>query len=425
MSKIYALALVLVTLTFFIMPQSIKASADSWVTKAPMPAGAGGIAVALNGKIYVIGRSSTYVYNPSIETWISKTPMPTPQSGCAIAAYENKIYIFGGYNGTAAKNGVWIATGETQMYDISTGMWSIKAPMPTPRGNLQAEVVNHKIYLISGIGTVDDGYADPDFTNVTEAYDPSNDTWTTLASIPTPVYYYASAVVDNKIYIESGASGMYGFVNLNQIYDPATNAWASGKPLPNPVTKAAAGATVGALAPARLYVVGGTNNGRDGINANQIYDPQMDEWTFGAPMPTSRLGLALAVVSDTLYALGGVTDISPPSHVGAVYTVNEQYFPLGYGEIVPSPSPSPTPSATPSISPSLSPSPSPTLSQTTGPSNSPTPSFLPQPTQSPISASPPDLPIEHIAFAVAIVAITATSVAIIIKKRGSKEKKTP
>ena len=59
MSKIYALALVLVTLTFFIMPQSIKASADSWVTKAPMPAGAGGIAVALNGKIYVIGRSST------------------------------------------------------------------------------------------------------------------------------------------------------------------------------------------------------------------------------------------------------------------------------------------------------------------------------------------------------------------------------
>ncbi len=54
--SLIVLVLVFLTVSCIIIIQPAKASADSWVTKAPMPsANAGGGAVAVNGEIYVIG----------------------------------------------------------------------------------------------------------------------------------------------------------------------------------------------------------------------------------------------------------------------------------------------------------------------------------------------------------------------------------
>jgi len=70
--------------------------------------------------------------------------------------------------------------------------------MLTARAEMQANVVNNKIYVISG--TLPSG----SISNATEVYDPSSDSWSTTAPIPTPVGLYASAAVNDKIYIEGG-----------------------------------------------------------------------------------------------------------------------------------------------------------------------------------------------------------------------------
>lgn len=73
---------------------------------------------------------------------------------------------------------------------------------------------------------------------------------------------------------------------------------------------------------------------------NRIYDPKTDTWTLGAAVPTNRLDFGVAVVNDTLYAIGGtVRNYSHPLSI-AIFTtapssVNEQYTPLGYGTIPP------------------------------------------------------------------------------------------
>ena len=50
----------------------------------------------------------------------------------------------------------------------------------------------------------------------------------------------------------------------------------------------------------KLYVAGGS-----GSNRLDIYDPETNRWTTGAPMPSPAVGLAGVVVGSSLYVLGG------------------------------------------------------------------------------------------------------------------------
>ena len=282
-------------------------------------------AVTVKGEIYEILPASTYLYHPPTDTWTSKSSMPTVQYGFAVATYQNMIYVFGGCSGFNPTSGYPInCTHANKVYNPATDNWENRAPMPTARAEFQANVVNDKIYLIGG--TLPSG----DISDASEVYDPSIDSWSAAAPIPTPVGLYASAVVNNKIYVEGGGESGLKISDLNQIYDPETNVWTLGEPLPAPIVWAAAASTSGVVVPARLYVLGGTSDGINGVNTNRVYDPQSNSWTTGALMPTTHGALTVAVANDTLYASGG-TDNFPNPQTGNK-AANEQYFPPGYGE---------------------------------------------------------------------------------------------
>jgi N-acetylneuraminic acid mutarotase len=360
-SKSIALLFVLVFLTAscVIVAKPVSGTdmlENSWVSKAPMPTAISAFGSAVvNGKIYVITENSTEEYDPATGKWTSKKAMPTSRSSFAVAAFENKIYVIGGYNGSIA--GLhWIIPVVTEIneaYDPATDTWEKKSPMLTPRASSRANVIGEKIYLLGGAAQVPRGTLLPstNWSNLNEVYDPSNDSWARVSSMPTTVSHFTSAVVDNKVYVMGGMGARAPPSPLNQIYDVETDTWTSGEPVPIPVYDAAGGATTGVNAPKRIYVLGGcpTISGPDfnnGISANQVYDMETDSWTVGAQMPTPRKSLSVAVVNDMLYLMGGVTG-------GATIATVEQYTPFGYGtsdQSTPSPSPSPTPTLTPSDS---------------------------------------------------------------------------
>jgi N-acetylneuraminic acid mutarotase len=298
-------------------PAGATTTENSWTTMADMPTSRLGPGVAVvNGKIYVIGGTGGggYIntneeYNPATNTWATKKPMPTPRASFGIAVYQNKIYCIGG--GVDSFEGV---IGVNEVYDPLTDTWETKTSMPTAREFLCANVVNGKIYLIGGSKPVN--LIDPSYVpNVNEVYNPATDSWTTKTPPPVNVSTYASAVVDNKIFIIGGnAVG-----NLTQIYHPETDMWSYGAAVPNAFWGAAAGATTGVMAPKRIYVIGGYPT----FNLNQVYDPEKNVWTMGAQMPTNRYGLGVAVVDDILYAIGGAGK------------KNERYTPFGFGAIPP------------------------------------------------------------------------------------------
>jgi len=315
------------------------ATENEWTAKAPMPTARGGLGVAVvNGKIYAIGGLNNHTqlavneeYNPVTDTWATRASMPTARSGFAIAVYQNKIYCIGGTVGDS-DNVVSGFTGVNEVYDPARNTWETKAPMPTPRADLCASVVDGKIYLIGGkeYWEVNPFYHE---LNVTEVYDTATNSWTTKASMPIPAFGYASDVVDDKIYVIGGARqfqdqlGNLTAIGSNQVYDSKNDTWSSRASLPVVVSYAAACVTSGVTAPRRIYVVGGFDQ-TNYSNATHVYDFERDVWSSGALMPIARAYLGLAIVDDVLYAIGGFDGLN-------LLDANERYAPIGYGTVPP------------------------------------------------------------------------------------------
>jgi len=312
--------------------ETVRAAEDSWTTLEPMPTARSNLGVAVvDGKIYAIGGQNgegvlniTEEYDPITNEWTTKTSMPTARSDFGIALYQDKIYVIGGTIGSGIAWGESLLTGATEVYDPETDTWQTKTSMPTPRQGLEANVVTDKIYLIGGVRYVG-GYIHPGFDE-NEVYDPPTDSWTTKAPLPTAVWGYSSAVVDNKIYLIGGGNktsdGTFP-VTLNQIYTPSTNTWNFGQNIPTGLWHADAGATTGVFAPKRIYVLGGAYYSV-AYNLTQTYGPEANTWTTGTPIPTPRYGLGVAVIDDELYAIGGKTERDNYS------AINEKYTPVDY-----------------------------------------------------------------------------------------------
>jgi len=309
----------------------VRAAEDSWTSLEPMPTARSGLGVAVvDGKIYAIGGQNgegvlniTEEYDPVTNEWTSKTSMPTARSDFGIAVYQNKIYVIGGTIGSGIAVGESLLTGVTEVYDPATDTWETRTSMPTQRQGLEANVVSDRIYLIGGVRYVG-GFLHQEF-HENEVYDPATDSWTTKAPIPTAVWGYSSAVVDNQIYLIGGGNktseGTFP-VTLNQIYTPVTDTWDFGQSIPTGLWHADAEATTGAFAPKRIYILGGSYYSV-AYNLTQTYDPEVDAWTTGTPMPTPRWSLGVAVIDDEIYTIGGKTE--------DIYSsVNEKYTPAGY-----------------------------------------------------------------------------------------------
>ncbi len=339
--KLVSLIVVILFVSLFLSTAQfpvVSAAEDSWKPKKPMPTARSGLGVAvINGEIYAIGGSNNNTqltvneqYNPNEDTWTTKSPMPTARSGFAIAVYQSKIYCIGGTTGDS-ENFVSGFTGVTEVYDPATNKWETGMPMPTPRADLCASIVNGTIYCIGGkkYWGVDPFYQE---LNVTEAYDPASNSWTTKSPMPIPVLGCTSAVLDGKIYVIGGSRHFQlgwdlSTVSSNQIYDPENDAWSTRASLPIAESYAAAEATSGVTAPKRIYYIGGSN-GTYYSDLTYVYNSKGNVWSTGALMLTPRVYLALVVVDDILYAIGGFDGKN-------WLNVNEQYIPLGYGTVPP------------------------------------------------------------------------------------------
>ncbi len=147
---------------------------------------------------------------------------------------------------------------------------------------------------------------------------PKPGTWTSLAPVPhnfIGVEGMSVAVVGNRIIAALGYDG--GDTSTTRIYDIATNSWSFGANAPG-TSSEGAGVAHGGL----FYTAGGRFIGPR--NDLWAYDPVSNTWATRASMSQGRAGLAIAVVGNAIYVIGGRTGTGGPCSGGALSSV-ERY----------------------------------------------------------------------------------------------------
>src|SRR5215469_3704664 len=118
------------------------APSGSWSSKAPLPVARNEVAaVALNGKIYVLGGAypaqkydvaDNGEYDPATNSWRARAPMPYGVNHVGAAALNGKIYLFGGFQGSNHKT----VKDTAFEYDPASDTWRSLPPLSSPHGSV-------------------------------------------------------------------------------------------------------------------------------------------------------------------------------------------------------------------------------------------------------------------------------------------------
>jgi N-acetylneuraminic acid mutarotase len=199
---------------------------NEWQDLAPMPTARGaGASAVIDDRIYVVGGrppadNAFEVYDVSDDEW---TPLPDlPQTypdrnHLAATAIAGKVYVAGGRHSGGSFTSPM--TDSLDIYDPSTNMWQLGAPMLRARGGVNGIAAYGCFHVWggegSGIGEPNDVFPDHDL------YNPITDSWTPLADLPTPVHgVTGAAFIDGIIYMPGGGteSGGTSGSTLFQVY---------------------------------------------------------------------------------------------------------------------------------------------------------------------------------------------------------------
>jgi N-acetylneuraminic acid mutarotase len=290
-----------------------------WQRVAPMPVGMSSNAVlGKDGQIYVMGGTGfnpafsvladAEAYDPKTDKWQLIAQVPTRRGGAGVAAGpDGRIYVIGG--GTSRNKFLVDPTmNVVEAYDPATKSWTRVKSLPTPRPPAAVTAKGAdgraRIYAIGGRN------GDPtNGLNTVEAYDPSTDSWTTMAPMPYGRHCHATTTgPDGRIYVIGGTNREVFSTDNMEIYDPVKNTWTFGAPLPYGVECAAATSTSGP--DGEVFVIAGWDIHKDEIATVEAYNPRTDKWRRlpDVSVPRAMPGAVTVQTSENcfdIYAIGG------------------------------------------------------------------------------------------------------------------------
>jgi N-acetylneuraminic acid mutarotase len=175
--------------------------------------------------------------------------------------------------------------------------WQLLAEMPNPRGETASAVLDGKVYVAGG-------YTGLDFTttDLVSIYDPATDTWRAGPPLPEPRNHAAAATLGGVLYLSGGTSPEGQLTDTLWAID-VEGTWRNLPSLPGP-------RSAHRMVPlgGKLYVVGGVGGRTSGAGALGrvlVFDPTTASWSELDGMPVNRDHVGAVVVGDRIWAIGG------------------------------------------------------------------------------------------------------------------------
>jgi len=251
--------------------------------------------------------------------WQSEANAPQGLAEAQSVVLNGKLYVFGGYNVTTPD---YQPTAQSEAFDPSTNTWSTLAPMPTAETHMGVATDGRYIYVAGGY-TFDPKTTFQTFSTANVfRYDPAANTWSTFTSLPAPRGAGALVYLDGQLHFMDGVdltrNGQTEHWILNLA--DANPQWTDSTFLPQSANHTAAVVLNG-----KIYIVGGQTTSDDSTTITNVWmwDPANPSiWTAVAPMPIRRSHAVVATIDDRIVVAGGTTANDVPLNSVIVYDPN-------------------------------------------------------------------------------------------------------
>jgi DNA-binding CsgD family transcriptional regulator len=234
------------------------------ISPKPRPVADAGAAV-IGGLIYIPGgrllsgalTDVLEVYDPRQNTWERRASLPIPLSGYALTAFEGRLYLFGGWDGSQYLDTVY-------RYDPDSDAWKAMSPMPTARAFAGAAAAGGKIFVLGGF----DGISALD---INEVYIPEREAvdenpWLTAKSMPDSRYGMGITNVADFIQVIGGEDAQGKIILPAISYSASQDDW-----LLLEAPDRELGSFLGAAAYGGEIVVFGGKIGENAVDSSMVY----------------------------------------------------------------------------------------------------------------------------------------------------------
>ena len=266
-----------------------------------------------DGKVLVAGGTWNYIpnssryaltsselFNPTTSTWaVTGSRVPVRYAHTATLLDDGTVLVAGGHDYAGTLNSSMIYTPGTGAWAVTQTAGNTPTTMKNARRNYTAtKLVSGKVLAAGGVGT-------GGILATSELYDSSSGTWTLAGSMAYERYNHTATLLSNGKVLVTGGIAVDGLSILNtvEIYDSTGNSWTTVTPM----ATARAGHTATLIAGGKILVTGGTNfpDTLD-IKSVEIYDPIGNTWTTSTPdMGTARHGHTATLISGGKVLLTG------------------------------------------------------------------------------------------------------------------------
>ncbi len=268
-------------------------------SRAAAPVGAASRLAAGGGLLSPTATPTGCPNPPPPAPWAVVSPAPVAAYGISMAGDGTAAYAVGGYSLQSHSQ-----INQFARYNPTTDTWTTLAPIPDLNNGAATSVyspLDNRLYVFGG-----EDFAGATVTDTTRSYNLSNGTWAAGPPLPDRRAFMAGGYYNGKIYLVGGYSTDNANPAFTQTweYSIVSSTWLTKTAVPAPLGFGGAGSGV---SNGRLYVAGGRDANNGLLNTLYSYDIAADSWTIQAPLPTADTVPGSAVINGKLWIFGGGT----------------------------------------------------------------------------------------------------------------------
>jgi len=261
---------------------------------------------SVGSNLYTFAGVSTSIIANSYKfdgtTWSSIASLPGEREFPAAVSDGTSAYIINGVDAAGTSQNT------LYRYNPSTDTYTTLAnsSSSTPTWNHAAAYLNGKIYKIGGYTSSAGTSAS---TSAVEIYDIASNTWSNGAPYPIAQGWMSAFVLGNYIYVAGGLAAETGSVPSTKTYryDPSSNTWDDASIADLPVSRWAPASTVTPYV-GTWVLAGGYVGGSLAANLSNTavkWDPATNTWSDLPNMSQARARMTGAVLNGSFYVVGG------------------------------------------------------------------------------------------------------------------------